>query len=413
MTVGRDGLIEAVAPTEQSRPPAAYRERDLTGRFVVPGLINAHAHLFSDGKPLPSVLTSKSLESPVTLFFHSPAGKALLRRRARTNALTQLYSGVTTLRTVGDVRYEVVALRDQIEAGRLIGPRIQASGPLLAVSGGHGAPLIALVGDDPWTARRNVRINVRKGVNSIKISATGGVTDARAVGEAGRPQMTWEELVAICEEAHSAGIVVAAHAQSREGVMRALSAGVDTIEHGSDLDDAIIALFKDNPRSLRGWSALIPTFQAAIPLANLSQGVTGVNDIVRANAKMVVDRMVRGAKEAIDNGVAVGMGSDSALTFATHYNAWRELDFAVRHAGLTPAQALHAATQANAEILGLADQTGSIAAGKAADLVVLSANPLDGFRAFMGVELVVARGDVIERPEISRFPEIEQHLDRL
>lgn len=413
VAVGPDGLIEAVAPTADAQPPRAYRQIDLTGRFLVPGLINAHAHLFSDGKPLPSILTKESFEGAVSLFFHSPAGRALLRRRAGSNALTQLHSGVTTLRTVGDVGYEVVALRDRVEAGHVLGPRIQASGPLLAVSGGHGAPLIALVADDPWTARRNVRVNLRNGVNAIKVAATGGVTSARTVGEAGRPQMTQDEIAAICEEAHGAGILVAAHAQSREGVTRALRAGVDTIEHGSDMDDTIITLFKDNPRSLRGWSALIPTFQAALPLAQLSRAVTGVTETVQANAKLIVERMMQGVKDAVGNGVALGMGSDSAVTFATHYNTWRELDLAVRYGGLTPAKALHAATQVNAEILGLSAQTGAIAAGKSADLVVLASNPLDGFRAFMNVEWVVARGDLIDKPEIERFPAIEQQLDLL
>lgn len=127
---------------------------------------------------------------------------------------------MTTIRSLGDVRYEVAAVRDEVVAGRRQGPRLLASGPLLAVSGGHGTPTIALVSDNPWDARRNVRINLRNGVDVIKIAATGGVTDARAIGEAGRPQMTEEEMAAICEEAHQSGIIVAAHAESLAGCGR-------------------------------------------------------------------------------------------------------------------------------------------------------------------------------------------------
>jgi len=155
---------------------------------VLPGLINAHAHLFSDGKPLPSILTSESAEKVVSAFFHSPVGHRVVKGRAKKNILTQLRSGVTTLRSLGDVGYEVVEVSDEIDGGAYPGPRVIASGPLLAATGGHGTPTIALVSDNPWDARRNVRTNLRKGVTAIKIAATGGVTDARAIGEAGRPR---------------------------------------------------------------------------------------------------------------------------------------------------------------------------------------------------------------------------------
>ena len=149
--------------------------------------------------------------------------------------LTQLHSGVTTIRSVGDVGYEVVKVAEEIDRGEYLGPRVLASGPLLAITGGHGAPQIALTSDSPWAARRNARGNIQRGVKAIKISATAGVTDARAIGYAGRPEMTEEEMAAICEEAHNAGIRVAAHAQSAAGIRASLRAGVDTIEHGAQL----------------------------------------------------------------------------------------------------------------------------------------------------------------------------------
>jgi len=409
--VDDNGRIEQVGSSAEVAVPSRYRVIEASGRYVVPGLINAHAHLFADGRPLPPILLNESVEGLVAAFMHSPFGSWLMTRRTRANVVTQLRSGVTTLRSVGDVGYEVVTVANEIAAGKYVGPHVLASGPLLAISGGHGAPQIALISDSPWDARRNVRRNLRKGVTAIKIAATGGVTDARAIGEAGRPQMTEEEMTAICEEAHNAGIVVAAHAQSRAGITAALRAGVDTIEHGASMDDEMIRLFKDNPRSLRGTSALIPTLQACLPLIKLDPQVTGINAIARANAEMIFGEMLQGVTDALENGIALGMGTDSALTHVTHYNTWRELDLLVRYGGLTPAQALHAATQSNARILGLDSTTGSVTSGLAADLVVLDANPLDDFRTFTAPRHVVVGGMVLDRPQVDRFPEIEERLD--
>ncbi|MFE9560066.1 amidohydrolase family protein [Streptomyces sp. NPDC006487] len=411
IVVGADGGIEQVGPTATTPVPGGYRAIDTAGHFVVPGLINAHAHLFSDGRPLPAILLNESTQGLVSLFSHSPVGRRFFKRRTKTNVLTQLRSGVTTIRTVGDVAYEVVAVADEIDRGRYLGPRMLASGPLLAVTGGHGAPQIALIADSPWEARRNTRLNLRHGVKAIKISATGGVTDARTIGQAGRPEMTEEEMTAICEEAHNAGVLVAAHAQSKAGILASLRAGADTIEHGAGMTSEIIGLFLDNPRSLNGTSALIPTLQACLPLVKLDQAVTGINDTVKANAGMVLEEMIQGIQAAQEHGISIGLGTDSALTFVTHYNAWREMDLVVRYGGLTPARALNAATRTNAKILGLDDVTGSIEPGKAADLVVLGSNPLDGFRAFTDPLMVVARGTIIDRPSVTRYPDVDAHLD--
>ncbi len=251
-------------------------------------------------------------------------------------------------------------------------------------------------------------------MTAIKIAATGGVTDARAIGDAGTPEMSQDDMTAICDVAHEAGILVAAHAQSAEGILAALRAGVDTIEHGSSMTDEALALFNDNPRALRGSSALIPTLQACLPLVKLDQQVTGINDIVRANAETIFDEMLQGIRLALDNDIAIGMGTDSALTYVTHYNTWREPDFVVRYGGLSPAHALHAATQGNATILGIDDQTGTVAEGRSADLVLLDRNPLvDGFRAYADPVLVAVRGVVVTDLPITRYPEIDAMLDSL
>ncbi|MGB4778784.1 amidohydrolase family protein [Microbacterium sp.] len=413
LLVGDDGRIAAVGPSAEVLVPHGYRVIERSAHYVLPGMINAHAHLFADGKPLPQVLTSERAEKLVSIFMHSPFGKKMLAGRTRRNILTQLSSGVTTIRSLGDVGYEAVKARGDIEAGVYVGPRLIPSGPLMAVSGGHGAPQIALISDNPWDARRNVRINLRNGVGAIKIAATGGVTDARAIGEAGRPQMTEEEMTAICEEAHNAGILVAAHAQSKEGITAALRAGVDTIEHGAGMNAEMIDLFLSNPRSLYGSSALIPTLQACLPLVKLDRSITGIDDVVYANASMILDEMLQGIHDAAANGITIGMGTDSALTYVTHYNTWREIDLVARYGGIGPSHALHAATQANAKLLGIHKETGSVAAGMSADLLVVDANPLEDLRALATPNLVGIRGQLIENPDVTRFPDIDDHLDSL
>ena len=412
VVVGRDGRIEAVQPAD-AEVPRGYRRLDVAGRFVMPGLVNAHVHLFSDGRPLSPLLVNERTAGVVAAVGRSPLGRVLFRKRAKANALAQLRSGVTTLRTVGDVAYEVVEVAEEVDSGRYPGPRILASGPLLAVTGGHGAPQIALISDSPWDARRNARINLRRGVKAMKIAATAGVTDARALGYAGRPEMTEEEMAAICEEAHTAGIRVAAHAQSSAGIRAALRAGVDTIEHGARLTPEIIELFHHNPRSLSGSSAFIPTVQACLPLARLDRSATGAGVVVKANAQMVLEEMLQGIQDARAGGVTIGMGTDAGVTYVTQYNTWRELDLMVRYGGLTPAEVLAAATRTNAAILGLDADTGTVEAGRFADLVVLDANPLDDFRTLTAPAMVIARGTVIDRPTVDRFPELDAQLDSL
>lgn len=409
--VNTHGAIDRVCPASEGPSNPGYRSINGSGKFLMPGLINAHAHLFSNGKPLPPILMNESAEKLVSVFMHSPLGHVYLKKQTKKNVLTQLHSGVTTIRSLGDPGYEPVLVAKEIDRGDYLGPRLLGSGPLLAVSGGHGAPQIALISDNPWEARKNVRTSLRHGVKAIKISATGGVTDAKVIGEAGRPQMTEEEMRAICDEAHNAGVLVAAHAQSPEGILRALRAGVDTIEHGSSMTDEIISLFKSNPNSLHGSSALIPTLQACLPLVKLEPEVTGVTEINKANAILIMDEMLAGIKAAVENGITIGMGTDSALTYVTHYNTWREIDFVIRYGGLTPAHALHAATSANAKLLGLAEETGAVKEGLSADLLLLDDNPLENIKTLSHPLAVAVRGHLIENPTVERYPEIDATLD--
>lgn len=329
----------------------------------------------------------------------------------KRNALTALHAGVTTMRSVGEFFYTDVQLRDEINNGDFVGPNLLVSGFLLSVTGGHGAPFLALVGDSPWEARRNVRINVKHGVDLIKICVTGGVTDAKMVGEAGRLQMTVDEVAAVCDEAHKIGLRVAAHVESTEGVRVALKGGVDTIEHGSEMDDEIIRLYKNNPNALNGYTALIPTLQAAYPSASLDTSVTKVSATVKENSRLVYDSMLKGVKQAIENDITIGIGTDAAMPYVTHYDMWREMDHYMRLANLNNKQVIDMVTRTNAKILGVEDVTGTVDIGKHADLIIMEQNPLEHIEVLSDISMVMVKGNLIQTPSVTRIKEVDDVLN--
>ncbi|MEK5143773.1 metal-dependent hydrolase family protein [Paenibacillus sp. FSL M7-0134] len=409
--IHEDGLIQEIGKTSDLSIPSHYQTIDVAGKYVMPGLINAHVHLFADGKPF----TLSASEGLLNFAFHhildTRLGRSVLKKRVKKNALTALHSGVTTMRSVGEFFYTDVQLRDEINTNRFVGPNLLVSGYFLSVTGGHGAPYLALIGDSPWEARKNVRLNVKNGVDIIKICVTGGVTDANMVGEAGRLQMTEEEVAAICEEAHKIGMRVAAHVESTEGVRIALEGGVDTIEHGAEMDEEIISLYKNNPRALNGYTALIPTMQAAYPAAKLDTSLTKVNETVKENSRLVYDSMLKGLRQAVEHHIKIGVGTDAAMSYVTHYDIWRELDHFMRQTKLNAGQVIERVTKSNAEILGIDHLTGSIDVGKQADLIVMEQNPLNNIKALSDVAMVMVKGNLIQTPSVTRIREVDELLD--
>ncbi|WP_371018017.1 metal-dependent hydrolase family protein [Pseudalkalibacillus sp. JSM 102089] len=409
--INEQGNIQQIEKEQSTTIPNDYEIINLSGKYVMPGLINAHVHLFSDGKPYHVSLSEGILDFAYNHLLNTKLGRKILKKRMKRNALTALHSGVTTMRSVGEFFYTDVELRDEIIAEKFIGPNLLVSGYFLSVTGGHGAPYLAHVGDSPWEARKNVRLNVRSGVDLIKICVTGGVTDAKQIGEAGRLQMTVDEVSAICDEAHKIGLRVAAHVESTEGVRIALKGGVDTIEHGAEMDDEIISLFKCNPNSLDGYTSLIPTLQAAYPSAILDASLSKVNDVVKENSKLVYDSMLLGVKQAIRHDINMGIGTDSAMPFVTHYDLWRELDHYIRQTSLDTKDIIDLVTRSNSEILGINESTGTLDIGKNADLLVLEKNPLDIIEAISGVNMVMVKGDLIKSPSIPNISEVDDILN--
>ncbi|MDP4143559.1 MAG: amidohydrolase family protein [Bacillota bacterium] len=406
------GSISKIGRKNEVKIPDNFTIIDINHKYIMPGLINAHVHLFSNGSPWKANNTDKSRISIIEkLKNRRKKNSALLSKR--DNVLNALNSGVTTVRCLGDQQYDDITLRNEIDNNKYLGPRLIGSGAAICVTGGHGASIISIISDSPWEGRKCVRQNVTLGVDFIKICITGGIVDARKVGDAGRLEMTLEEVTAVCEEAHKIGLMVAAHVESTEGVRIALLGGVDTIEHGSEMDEEMIELFKNNPKTLRGYSSLISTLYAVIPMHSLDTALTNVSEISRKNASIVYNKMLRGVKQAINAGVKVGIGTDASLPYVTHYNTWRELDYLVKCADITHKQAIYLATKSNAEILGIDNETGSLTVGKSADFIVLDENPLENLRTLSNPNMVVCRGNIINNPKINKIENVDEILDQI
>lgn len=398
-----DGKIAAVGPESEIDVSSASRTVDVSGKFIVPGLINAHDHLMMFGArhpDEPADFSGYAVEGGVASIgerlLHTYVGRRLILSLMERNAERALRSGVTTARQVGTVGFLDVVLRDQIRRGERIGPRLLAAGQPICITGGHGHQ-IATVIDGPIAARRAVRIAARERVDAIKVTSTGGVSDSIRVGEAGELQMTPDEIEAVVQEAHRKGLLVAAHAESTEGVIEALRAGVDNIEHGARLTPEAVRLFVRNPRSLRGFSSLHPTLSVlaggmvAAPANAESSAVAAMN----ANAEIIRSGLIQGYRDALAGGVLIGAGTDSGVI--RHDAVWKEMEYFVRWGGVSRAKAIHMATHDTALSLGIEQEAGTLEIGKWGDLLVLGGDPREDLSVFDEPELVVAQG-VIHSP---------------
>ena len=394
--------IESVCPRENASLDG-YQVIDLKGKYLMPGLVNLHVHLPSSGKP------KKKPTDPVKLTnFMTSCGftKWILYKLCASMAKTQVMSGVTTLRAVGGIIDTDTRVRDDILRGKLQGPRILAANTAVSVAGGHMTGSVAYPCKDIPDAVRMVRQVAGEKVDLIKLMITGGVLDAKEKGEPGVLRMPPEMVKAACDEAHKLGLKVAAHVESPEGVRVALRNGVDSIEHGAQPDDEMIRLFRET------GACHVATISPALPFALFDRSVSGASEMAQFNGNVVFEGIIACAKECLANGIPVGLGTDTGCPYITHYDMWREVHYFHKYCGVSNAFALYTATKRNAELVGLGQETGTVEAGKAADLIALDANPLEDLRALRNVSLVMARGNLIAHPSVKKFPEVEQELDK-
>jgi len=371
----RDGLIADVGPTVQV--PAGARIVDLRGYTVLPGLIDAHTHLTIDSKH----------QDPLNELEHTAAERAF---GSIPNARAVLLAGFTTVRDLGSYRALVdVALRDAINRGDVVGPRMYVAGAYVTISGGAGAvtgfaPDVTL----PWDlrygtansadeVRERVRTLAGQRVDVIKMFATGAVLTHNS-SPSGR-EATPEQLAAGVDEARNFSLKVAVHAHGAEGIKAAIRAGAASIEHGTLIDDEGIKLMKQH------GTYLVPTLEV--------QDCVGGNyppEFV-AKADRIKTARMQNFRKAVAAGVKIAFGTDIGVCpFGTN---GREFNLMVQN-GMTAMQAIQSATVAGADLIGISDTVGSLKKGKAADLIAVRGDPLANVRLLEDVHFVMKQGEI-------------------
>jgi len=371
----------------QVQVPADATVIDLSAYTVLPGFIDSHVHLagrtIGDGDWQHAELVQ------------SPAERALL---GAAHAQQTLEAGFTTVRNVGNDGFADIALRNAINAGWVLGPRVLAAGISFGVNGGHcdgssgywpGALPQGRIedgaADGPEEVREAVRYNVKYGADVIKICATGGVLSP--TDSVGVQQYTEEEMRAVVEAARMTERRVAAHAHGNEGIKAAVRAGVTSIEHGSILDDEAIQLMKRNGT----W--LVPTLMAGEGVETMARAGR-LPPAIAAKALAIAPRARQSFRLAVQGGVKIALGTDAGVF--THGTNGHEFTLMVR-GGMTPMQAIVAGTTSAATLLGVERDVGSIQNGKAADIVAVRGDPLQDIAVLERVEFVMRNGVVFKR----------------
>lgn len=361
---------------------------DLRAYTLLPGLMDMHTHLSSEMGP-------KAYEEEFRL---DEADYAL---RSTVYARRTLRAGFTTVRDVGDMHLVSIALRDAIDAGWVEGPRIFTAGKAIGTTGGHADPTSGFCHDlmgspGPYDgvvngaeeARAAVRQRYKDGSDLIKITATGGVLSTARNGR--NPQFMDDELEAIVRTASDYGFHVAAHAHGAEGIKRALRAGAHSIEHGTFMDDEAIALFKEHG----AW--YVPTILAGNYVAEMAAIDGFFPEIVRPKALEVGPQIEDTFARAVKGGVKIAFGTDCGVS--PHGTNAQEFALMVA-GGMTPMQAIRAATLRGAELLGIEDELGTIEPGKIADLVAVAGDPLEDVTRLEHMAFVMKAGAIVVAPE--------------
>jgi len=379
----RDGHV---APSDLGVPQAEVV--DLRSRYVLPGLIDSHVHLTSDAGGIARQLQEVTL---------SPPAKAY---DALVNARKTLDAGFTTVRNLGDDDGVTLALRDAIRAGKVIGPDILDAGSAISTTSGHMDDRLgfreslhdsighANVCDGPDDCRRAVRHQVGRGVDLVKIAITGGVNSR--IGAGLGQQMFDDEAKAIVETARLYDKKVAVHAHGADGVRAALLAGADSIEHGTMFTDEIIELFR------KTGAYYVPTLCTVNGyIERLEKDPGAYSPDVLAKVQWRIGITGQSLQKAWPKGIKVAFGTDAGVS--KHGRNADEFELMVKF-GMTPAEAIHAATVAAADLLGIAEQVGTLEPGKRANLIAVSGDPLEDVTVLKQVEFVMKDGRTVKPP---------------
>ncbi len=373
-----NGKIVSMVSAAEAKPSSDAMRIDLPNATILPGMIDAHTHLTFDpvfGYEQLSISTPR---------------EALIGAK---NARLTLLAGFTTVRNVGARAYTDVALRDAINAGDVPGPRMMVSGPALGITGGHcDNNMLPFeyhavedgVADGVAGVQQKVRQNIKYGADVIKICATGGVLSLGDNPQSS--QYTLEEMKAIVADAHRLGRKVAAHAHGAEGIRWAAEAGVDSIEHGSYIDDAAIAAMKEH------GTYLVPTLYLGDWMIE-NAGLTRLPSPLLAKARDVIPAARKNIAHAFASGVKVALGTDAAV----YPHGMNAHEFAVMvKLGLTPLQSIQAGTINAADLLGWSGKVGTLEPGAWADIVAVDGDPLKDVTTLERVKFVMKGGEVVK-----------------
>ena len=396
-------LLPAEEAGKRNLKASGYEEIDLQGKYILPGLINMHVHLAGNGKPQKKQRDNEAL---VKKIMSNGLTKAIAYNMVCGFAKDELYSGVTTIRTVGGLGDFDTRLRDDIAAGKKPGPRILAANEGISVPGGHMAGSVAIAADSVEEALQHLETSKAQKVDLVKLMITGGVLDAKEKGVPGELKMAPEMVKAVCDKAHTMGYMVAAHVESPEGVKVALKNGVDSIEHGAKADEEMISLFKEHN------AFLCTTLSPALPYALFDRSITNASEVEQFNGNVVFEGIIYCAKAAIANDIPVVLGNDVGCPWITQYDFWRELYYFHKYVGVSNAFALYTATCRGAEMAGIGDITGTLEPGKCADMIVVEKNPLEDLRVLRNVDMVIVQGKVIRAPKVKKKQIVETELDK-
>lgn len=382
-----DGRIVSVNDGHAQIPGSA-KFIDLSDHTVLPGLIDSHVHLTSDAGGLAGQLEAVTL---------SPASQAF---NAQANGMKTLRAGFTTVRNLGDGDGAVFALRDAVNAGKAMGPRIIDAGNSLSGTSGHSddalgyrdelRPLFAGAGnicDGAEDCRRATRQQIGRGADVVKMTITGGVNSR--IGAGLGSQMFDDEAAAVVATARTFGRKVAVHSHGADGTLQALKLGVDSIEHGTMLTDEVIALWA------KSKTYYVPTLSTVNGYKErLAANPNAYEPDVLAKIKWRIDITGKTLQVLVPRGIRIAFGTDAGVS--KHGRNGDEFELMVAN-GMTPESALVAATINAADLLGLSDEIGTIAPGKSADIIAVAGDPLTDVSVYKDVRFVMARGKVIER----------------
>ncbi|MFF1879701.1 amidohydrolase family protein [Leifsonia sp. NPDC058230] len=370
--------IDWIGPADQA-PPAGdgWMVRDGRGRTLLPGLFNGHVHLMGDGVHDGGALTDSATYGAV---------------QAVINLEQTIMTGVTSVRDCGSIGGIAIELRDIVASGYLKGPRVKAAGRVITMTGGHGHS-IGRQADGPWGIAQATRAELHAGADFIKIMATGGVLTAGV-----SPLQTAlhvDELRAAVDEAHNAGKRITSHAIGGAGVKNAIRAGLDSIEHACFFDEEAIEL------ALERGTIIVPTLVAVNRIVTNGDKIP---EWVYKKALMESEASVAGFRAMVEAGVRVACGTDAGTPHNPHTELPTELELMVEY-GMSPGQALVAATLTAAENFDVLDTLGSIEAGKLADLLLVEGDPTANISAVRQV-LLVAKGGEVFRDELTAEDEL-------